>query len=115
MPINAGVEYFVAQKKYLEAKTREQKIVALEEMIRTAPHHKGSENLRAQLTRKLKRLKEAKESKASRKELSIPKEGDAQVCILGLTQSGKSSLLAKLTNARPEISSHPFTTQRPEI
>src|SRR5439155_6326165 len=61
------------------------------------------------------RLKEAKESKASRKELSIPKEGDAQICILGLTQSGKSSLLAKLTNARPEISIHPFTTQRPEI
>jgi len=40
MPINAGPEYFVAEKRYLEAKTKEEKIEALEEMIRTLPKHK---------------------------------------------------------------------------
>ena len=114
MPINATPEFFKAQRKYLEAKTREGKIAALEEMLREAPSHKGAEVMRMQLKQKLSKLRQQKKSKSSRKVL-ITKEGDAQVCILGLTQSGKSTLLSKLTNAKPEISSHPFTTTKPEI
>jgi hypothetical protein len=115
MPTNVTVEYVKAQQKYLNAKTREEKIAALEEMISTAPSHKGAEVLRAQLKQRLAKLKQKRESKSSRKIVAIPKEGDAQVCILGLTQSGKSTLLSKLTNAKPEISNHPFTTVKPEI
>lgn len=115
MPINARPEYFKAQSKYLAAKTREEKIIALEEMIKFAPKHKGTETLLAQLKSKLAKLKEQKEHKTSRKITTIPKEGDAQVCLLGLTQSGKSTFLSKVTNAKPEISDHPFTTTKPEI
>lgn len=115
MPTNVTVEYAKAQQRYLNAKTRDEKIAALEEMISTAPGHKGCEVLRAQLKRRLAKLRLKGESKASRKIMTIPKEGDAQVCILGLTQSGKSTLLSKLTNAKPEISNHPFTTIKPEI
>jgi len=35
--------------------------------------------------------------------------------MLGLANSGKSSLLAALTNAKPKIADFPFTTQKPEI
>jgi len=115
MPTNVTVEYAKAQQKYLNARTREEKIAALEEMISTVPGHKGCEVLRAQLKQRLAKLKQKGEAKASRKILTIPKEGDAQVCILGLTQSGKSTLLSNLTNARPEISNHPFTTVKPEL
>jgi len=115
MPTNVTVEYARAQEKYLNAKTKEEKIEALEEMIRTAPSHKGGENLRKQLKQRLTKLKRQKEAKSSRKSLMIPKKGDAQVCILGLTQSGKSTLLTKLTNARPKISNHTFTTTKPQI
>ncbi len=115
MPINAGPEFFAAQKKYMEAKTREEKIIALEEMIRTAPGHKGAETLRAQLKSKLAKLKQQKEASIGRKVFAVPKKGDAQICILGLTQSGKSTLLSKLTNAKPQISSHRFTTTKPEV
>jgi len=115
MPINATPEYALAHRKYLDAKTREEKIATLEEMIKQAPHHKGAENLLMQLKQRLAKFKSQKETKAGRGSFSLPKEGDAQICLIGLTQSGKSSLLAKLTNARPEISDRQFTTTVPQI
>ena len=115
MSTNVSIEYVEAQKKYLNAKTREQKILALEEMIRFAPGHKGAENLRAELKSRLAKLKAKTEIKKGGRQTTIAKEGDAQVCIIGFTQSGKSTLLSKLTNAKPEISSHPYTTTKPQI
>jgi len=115
MPTNVTVEYVKAQEKYLNAKTKEEKIAALEEMLSTVPKHKGTERMQANIKQKLAKLKRQTEAKASRKVLTIPKEGDAQVCILGLTQSGKSTLLSKLTNARPEVSDHTYTTTKPQV
>lgn len=115
MPANVTVEYVKAQEKYLNAKTREEKIEVLEEMISTLPKHKGTQQMHALLKQRLSKLKKQKQAKVSRRTLTIPKKGDAQVCILGLTQSGKSTLLTKLTNARPKISNHPFTTTKPQI
>ncbi len=116
MPINAGAEYYAAEKKYLEARTKEEKIKALEEMIRVLPKHKGTENLLAQLKHRLAKLKKEGEKKSKAKpKFSIKKEGAAQVCIIGLTNSGKSSLLKALTNAEVEIADYPFTTKKPEI
>ncbi len=117
MPINASHEFISAEKRYLEAKTLEEKISRLEEMIRVAPKHKSSENLLKELRTRLKKFKEKlsarkKSGKSSRK--SIRKEG-FQCVLMGLPNSGKSSLLAKLTNAQPKISPYPFSTSRPEI
>jgi uncharacterized protein len=115
MPTNVTVEYAKAQLKYYEAKTREQKIAALEEMISAVPGHKGCEVMKAQLKQRLAKLKEKGSSKAASHVMTIQKEGDAQVAILGMVQSGKSTLLSVLTNARPKISDRPYTTTRPEI
>lgn len=117
MPINANYEYLKAEKNYLSASTLEEKIAALKEMIRVAPSHKGAENLRAELKARLKKLlekqeKDKKSGKSSQK--PIKKEG-YQIVLLGFTNSGKSSLLATLTNAKPSISPLPFTTKKPEI
>lgn len=115
MPVNATPEYAAAHRKYLEAKTRAEKIAALEEMIKQAPKHKGAQNLLKQLKQRLAKLKAQKAAKVGRGGFKLPKEGDAQIAIVGFTQSGKSTLLSKLTNARPEISDRPFTTTTPQV
>tara|TARA_Y100000310_G_scaffold302635_1_gene340188 strand:+ start:29730 stop:30563 length:834 start_codon:yes stop_codon:yes gene_type:complete len=119
MPINAKPEYFRSLKKYHEAKGIHEKLKALYEMLRTAPKHKSSENLLADITSKIAKYKKIIERQTSQKKgtskYSIKKEGAATICILGTTNSGKSTLLKKLTNADPKIESYPFTTKEPEI
>lgn len=114
MPVNAPAEYFKAEEKFRNAKTKEQKMLALEEMIRLLPKHHGSENMHAQLRARLAKLKKKGEKKAAKK-AGVAKEGEAQICLVGYTKSGKSWLLSNLTNARPEISDAPYTTKKPEI
>ncbi|MBS3107657.1 50S ribosome-binding GTPase [Candidatus Woesearchaeota archaeon] len=119
MPINAGLEYQKAELKYGEAKTIPEKIKALEEMLKVAPSHKGAEVLRAEIKSKLSKLKEMLEKEKQQKtkgaQISIKKEGAAQVMIVGMTNSGKSLLLSKLTNAKPDVQEYEFTTKDPEI
>jgi len=118
MTTNPGYEYMDAEKKYLAAKTIDEKIRCLEEVIRTAPKHKSSEKLLANLKTRMAKLKAMQKREKSTKKgrsMGIKKEGDAQVTILGFTNSGKSQLLASLTDAKPKSSEIPFTTLVPEI
>ncbi len=115
MPANVSIEYQKAEAEYLQAKTDEEKLQALEEMWKYRPQHKGAENLRANLRARIKKLKEkieAKKKKKAGKKEGIKKQG-TQIVLCGLTQSGKSALLSCLTNAKPEISLHPYTTTSP--
>ncbi len=116
MPINASHEYFEAEKRYLAAETLEDKIKTLEELIRTAPKHKGSENLLAELKLRLKKFKEKQEKgkKVGKGKKGIRKEG-FQVALIGKTGAGKSLLLSKLTNANPIVSDTAFTTYEAEV
>jgi len=112
------MEYQKAERKYHEARTISEKIKSLEEMLRTCPKHKGSEGLQQEIKTKLSKLKslqEKQKTQGSRYQISVKKEGAAQVVILGVPNSGKSTLLAKLTNAKPEIAPYPFTTKLPEV
>ena len=117
MPINASPDYIAAEGKYLQAKTLEEKIEILKLMISLAPSHKGGENLRAQLKTRLKKFQEQlkKSHRAGKSAKTGIKKGEMQVLLVGKTNSGKSSLLSVLTNARPKISEIKFTTNCPEI
>ncbi len=117
MTTNASPQFFIAQGKFHEAKTDEERIDALEEMIKECPKHKSSENMLANLKTRYKKLTEKLEkTKKSGKSTQVGiKKGDMQVVLIGLTNSGKSSLLSKLTNAYPKISDTKFTTTKPII
>lgn len=114
---NQSPAYQKAQGKFLTAQTNGEKLEALEEMIRECPKHKSSENMLANLKTRYKKLKsqieKAKKSGKSGKK-GIKKE-EMQAVIIGFTNSGKSSLLSILTNAKPKISEYDFATKSPEI
>ncbi|MEM5811950.1 MAG: GTPase [Candidatus Aenigmatarchaeota archaeon] len=116
MPANLPKEWFVVEKEYLEERNLERKIELLKKLISVTPKHKGTENLLAELRKRLSKLEEQLEKKSRKqiaKQASIKKSGDLLVAIIGLTKSGKSYLLNALTNAKAEVSSQPYTTKEP--
>ncbi|MBN2571876.1 MAG: 50S ribosome-binding GTPase [Ignavibacteriales bacterium] len=117
MPTNLPPEYFRAEQKFKEARTDKEKIELLEELIGTIPKHKGTDKLRAEYRRKLSQLRvSAQKSKKGAKQVSeyhIEKEGAARIVIIGTSNVGKSSLVAKLSKANPDVSENPFTTWHP--
>ena len=117
MPVNASVEYFKAVVRFEAARSPEEKILAIEDVLKEMPKHKGAENLRAQWKSKYSKLKKEKEksSKKSGKPSGVKKEGYGQVCIIGFTNSGKSTLLNRLTDAIAEIGDYEYTTKEPAI
>jgi ribosome-interacting GTPase 1 len=117
MPANLPPHYFEAERRYREAGTPQGKIEALEEMLMIMPKHKGTDKLRADLRRKISKIKtQAQKKKGSSKRetgYSIDREGAAQVLLVGPPNSGKSSLVDKLTNANPEVADFPHSTWKP--
>jgi ribosome-interacting GTPase 1 len=117
VPANLPPEYYEAEKAYKEAPPGPQKVAALEALIASVPKHKGTDKIRADLRRRLSKLRDEaqKKKKGGRGDLySVPREGAAQVALVGFTNSGKSSVLASLTNAEPVIAEYPVTTVMPQ-
>ncbi|MCS7123338.1 MAG: GTPase [Candidatus Aenigmarchaeota archaeon] len=102
MPTNLPKEYYVKEAELKNAKTIEEKIKILEELISITPKHKGTENLIANLRKRIAKLREEKERKKSKKAYRVKefeKVGDFIVSIVGIEKSGKTTLLNKLTNS----------------
>jgi ribosome-interacting GTPase 1 len=116
MPANLTPEYYKAERWFREATTADEKILALEQMLRVIPKHKGTDHMRADLRRKLSKLKEAPTKKAGGKHADIfhiPRSGAGQVVLLGTPNCGKSSIVAALTNAKVNVANFPFATGAP--
>jgi len=112
MPANLPPQYFEAERSFRLAKSPEEKIAALEEMLAIMPKHKGTDHLRAGLRGRIAKLTQlaTKKSGAHRASMAIEKEGAAQVVVIGLPNAGKSQLITSITNASPTVAEYPFTT-----
>jgi uncharacterized protein len=118
MPANLPTIYHKIEARLKFADTSEEKISILREMLAVMPKHKGTDGLRAELNSKIAKLKKEAKKKPQARRLDlthVPKMGIAQVVLMGAPNSGKSALLAAMTNATPEVASYPFTTQKPDV
>ncbi|MFZ2149331.1 MAG: GTPase [Sedimentisphaerales bacterium] len=116
MPANLTPEYFKAEKWFRSAVTNEEKILALERMLAVMPKHKGTDHLKADLRRKLSKLKDVATQKKVSKHVDIfhvPRSGAGQIVMLGAPNCGKSSILAAMTNAKVNVADFPFATSGP--
>jgi len=117
MPANLTPEYLEAERRYREAKTQAEKLACLEDMLTVLPKHKGTDKLKADLRRKISKLKTAAQTKkaAGKRDSAfrIEKEGAGQVVLVGPPNVGKSALVVALTNASPEVADFPHTTWKP--
>ena len=116
MPANLTPEYFKAERWFREATTTDEKILALEQMLSVMPKHKGTDHLRADLRRKLSKLREAPAKKSGATHVDIfhvPRSGAGQIVLLGTPNCGKSSIVAGLTNAKVNVAEFPFATAAP--
>lgn len=113
MPANLNHAYYEAEERYREAVTREEKIAALEEMLRVMPKHKGTDKLQADVKSRIARLKRRPEKKGATGGPSyrVQKEGAGQVALVGPPNSGKSALVTALTHAEPDVAPYPMTTR----
>jgi ribosome-interacting GTPase 1 len=115
MPTNVTPEYKRAEDAYRAAKTVDEKIERLQEMISVLPKHKGTDHLYADLKRRLAKLKlqlEASGGKRGNRGIDFVRDGAAQVVLIGPPNSGKSSIVTAVTHAHPEVGEYPFTTSR---
>ena len=108
MVTNLPAEAKAKWLKYMEARTTEEKIRALEEFLSAVPKHKGTENLVYWAKRRLAELREEAElerrkTKSSGKGLQylIEKEGAGQVLLVGDYELRKY-LMEKLTGVTTE-------------
>jgi len=123
LPTNVTPEFDKQRIIYEETEDLAQRIVELEKLLSLAPRHKGAERMVGNYRKKLAILKAQLEKKREQdrarrsgggvEEGVIRKEGAGQVCLVGVTNSGKSSLINAVTNAELDVGDYPFTTPIP--
>lgn len=97
------------------------KLQKYQEFLAAVPQHKGTMKLRGTVKRKMALIREDLDKKKAQRtgirsggpKFFIEKEGSAQIALVGMTNVGKSSLLAAVSNAKVEVSPVPFTSRDP--
>ncbi len=115
--LNAGPEYYAAEGRYHSAKTREDKLAALQEMLRFCPKHKGSQSILMEIRKKISSLRDEERVERKRKAGQkgkgdfVKKQGAAQIVLMGFVNCGKTALFNALCSLRHQSSEVAYETQ----
>ena len=103
-------------KKRLQGLSSDQRIKEIDRILKEIPWTIGDYK---EIVNELRRQQEAEREtisvRHSAKSKYYVKKETPQSMIIGLPNSGKSTLLASLTSSPVKIASYPFTTQKPEV
>jgi len=120
MPANLPPQYYELEREFKRERDPREKLRLAKELLAIMPKHKGTDKLQADMKAKISLLKKqidggGKKHGARRGDLldHIDKEGAAQIVFIGPPNSGKSTIIDSLTNARPLIGDYPYTTRQP--
>lgn len=117
MPANLTPQYMEAEEKYKKARDPEEKLLALQEMLRKLPKHKGTEKIQADIKRKISEQKKslaAAKGKKKKPSYYVDSHGYPQVVVIGAPNSGRSRLISQLTGADLKVADYPYTTTAPQ-
>jgi ribosome-interacting GTPase 1 len=119
MPANLTPQYKAAEAEFRRARTPEDRLLRLREMLRTIPKHKGTEHLQADIRTRIKELTAElagpkKGAARTGPPTVVRREGAAQVALLGPPNTGKSALHARVTGSHALAEPYPFTTRFPQ-
>ena len=122
-PTNVTPEFDKQRQIYEDTEDLAQRIKELEKLLTMAPRHKGAERMVGDYRKKLAKLKAEFEKKREQErarrggggsdEAAIRKEGAGQVCLIGVTNCGKSALINSVTNAELTVAEYPHSTPIP--
>ena len=103
-------------KKRLQGLSSDQRIKEIDRILEEIPWTVGDYK---EIVNELRRQREAERDiisvRHSAKSKYYVKKETPQSMIIGLPNSGKSTLLASLTSSPVKMASYPFTTQKPEV
>jgi ribosome-interacting GTPase 1 len=121
MPANLPPQYYELEKEFKAEKDPREKLRLAKELLAMMPKHKGTDKLQAELKAKISKLSKQIDgdqkihgARTAETLDHIEREGAAQVILIGPPNSGKSSIVDAVTNARPQIGDYPYTTRQPQ-
>jgi len=116
MRIHHDIEFMKLRKRIGKAKSIGEKIEVLEQLVGLNPRDPKNLSLRKKYREELRLLKVKKHQKKKVTQSFYEQiRFKKQTVLVGKTNTGKSTLLSRLTGSKPAIGDAPFTTYKPEI
>lgn len=120
MPANLPPQYYELERQFRAEKDTAERLRMAQELLAMMPKHKGTDKLQAEMKAKISQLKKdlaaggaKKGGGPARLEQAdhVEREGAGQVVLIGPPNTGKSSIVAAVTHARPLVADFPYTTR----